>query len=155
MNCPHCHGKNVQRLAMVHAAGTTRVEASHRGHHGLNPEVTIETSGYQQSTLASYAAPPTGKSLLSPFILIAVGGTIMYDALKLRNTFFGIDWSKFWISVSLAGAGIVLIAWRLRYNAAQRQRYRSWSKSWLCYSCGTEFDPSQFTNSGQHEHKLQ
>lgn len=143
MNCPHCHGQNVQRLAMVHAAGTTRTEASHRGQQGYSPGIIIETSGYEQSMLASSVAPPTGKSLLSPLILMAVGAIILYDALKLRHTFFGVDWSKLWISISLIGVGAILVLLRWRHNAVQSEHYRSWLRTWLCHSCGAKFDPSQ------------
>lgn len=142
MICPHCHGENVQRLAVIHAAGTTLLGASHHVQDGFGPGATIETSGYRQSLLASSAAPPAGKSLLSPLVLVAVGAIIMYDALKLRHTFFGVDWSKFWISASLIGVGVILVLLRWRYNVVQSQHYRAWSRSWLCHSCGTKFERS-------------
>lgn len=142
MICPHCYGENVQRLAMVHAAGTTQLGASHHVREGVGPGATVETSGYRQTLLASGAAPPTGKSLLSPLVLVVVGAIIMYDALKLRYTFFGVDWTKFWISAALIGVGVTLAVVRWRYNVGQSERYRAWSRSWLCHSCGTKFDPS-------------
>ncbi len=66
----------------------------------------------------------------------------MYDALKLRHTFFGVDWGKFWISASLIGVGVILVVLRWRYNVVQSEYHRAWLRSWLCHSCGTKFEPT-------------
>ena len=35
--------------------------------------------------------------MLGPVILTGVGAIILYDGLKLMNTFWGVDWSRFFI----------------------------------------------------------
>ncbi len=139
MDCPQCHGQNVQRLAVIHAGGTTRIQTTHQAKDAIGRGAYIETTGYQQSALASTVAPPTGKSLLSPLILMVIGGIIMYDALKLRQS-WGVDWSKFWLSLAILGVGVLMGVARWNYNVAQSRRHRVWARSWFCHSCGTVFE---------------
>lgn len=140
--CPHCHGQNVQLLSVIHAAGTSRIKTTHQVQSGVGPSVTVETTGKHQTDLAASVSPPPGKRLLGPVVLTIVGSIILYDGLKLMNTWWGVDWTRFFIGVAFIAIGVIGFVRHWRFNVAQYDKLEVWRRSWLCHACGTRFEPS-------------
>lgn len=141
ISCPHCHGQNVQLLSLIHAAGTSQIRATHQAQSGLGHNVTVETTGRHQTHLAASVSPPPGKRLLGPVILAGVGSIILYDGLKLMNTSWGVDWSRFFIGVAFIAIGVIGFVRHWRFNVAQYDKLEAWRRTWLCHACGTRFEP--------------
>lgn len=136
--CPHCHGQSVQLLSVIHAAGTSYIQATHEAHSGVGPRVIVETTGRQQTNLAASVAPPGAKRLLGPVILAGVGAIILYDGLKLS---WEVDWSRFFIGVTFITIGVIGFVRHWRHNVKQYDEYEEWRRTWLCHACNTRFQP--------------
>ncbi|AZC18677.1 hypothetical protein C4K40_3289 [Pseudomonas sp. CMR5c] len=141
--CPQCQGQNVQLLSVIHAAGTSHIQATHQAQSqsGFGPSVTVETTGRHQTDLAASAGPPPGKRLLGPVILTGVGAIILYDGLKLMNTFWGVDWTRFFMGVILITVGVIGFVRHWKFNVAQYDKLEEWRRTWMCHACGTRFQP--------------
>ncbi len=141
--CPQCQGQNVQLLSIIHAAGTSHIQATHQAQSqsGFGPSVTVETSGRHQTNLAASVGPPPGKRLLGPVILTGVGAIILYDGLKLMNTFWGVDWSRFFIGAIFITVGVIGFVRHWKFNVAQYDKLEEWRRTWMCHACGTRFIP--------------
>lgn len=138
--CPHCQGQNVQLLSVIHAAGTTRIQTTHKAYSGHGP-VTVETTGRHQTDLAASVGPPPGKRLLGPVIMTGVGAIILYDGLKLINTYWGVDWTRFFIGATLVTVGVIGFVRHWKFNVAQYDKLEEWRRTWLCHACGSRFQP--------------
>lgn len=138
--CPQCQGQNVQLLSVIHAAGTSHIQATHQAQSqsGFGPSVTVETTGRHQAHLAASVAPPGAKRLLGPVILTGVGAIILYDGLKLS---WEVDWTRFFIGVTFIAIGVIGFVRHCRYNIKQYDEYEEWRRTWLCHACGTRFQP--------------
>lgn len=140
--CPHCQGQNVQLLSVIYAAGTSQIRSTHQAQSGMGPSVTVQTTGRHQTDLAASVSPPSGKRLLGPVILAGVGSIILYDGMKLMNTYWGIDWSRFFIGVAFIAVGVIGFVRHWKFNVAQYDKLEEWRRTWLCHACGTRFQPS-------------
>nr|NLU60426.1 hypothetical protein [Pseudomonas sp. BIGb0427] len=127
--CPQCQGQQVQLLSVIHAAGTSRIHTTHQAQSGIGPRVTVETIGRHQTDLAASVGPPPGKRLLGPVILTGVGAIILYDGLKLMNSYWGVDWSRFFIGVTFIAIGVIGFVRHWKFNVAQYDKLEEWRRT--------------------------
>lgn len=81
--------------------------------------MTVETTGWHQTHLAASVGPSLGKRLLGPVILTGVGAITLYDGLKLMNTLWGVDWTRFFMGSILITVGVIGFVRHWKFNVAQ------------------------------------
>ena len=83
MQCPNCGSTNIQPMAVVHAAGTQHVHATHTAITSDGQFVQGSSQGTQSTVLAQHCAPPAPPSPL-PFLgAYGIGGIVIYMSMTV------------------------------------------------------------------------
>lgn len=133
MQCTKCNSENTQRLEVVFDHGTQNISTtSHSAGAGVGGAfgvggVRTSTSGTQQSTLASKAAPPAKQKFTWAIVMAIVGFFFLNGGMEAK--IFG--------AILIAVGGFVTYA-AIQFNSQKWPRlYQYWKESWLCNKCGT------------------
>lgn len=139
MQCPTCNSENVQKLQIIHEAGTQKIQTTSR-HSGAGFSArsglmggggTTSTSGQAQSIAARKAAPPAKKS----YKLTVIIGILALLAFMSFGHGAGLA-----IGVILLAIAILLGYRAYQYNAGPwQERYGVWTRSWQCNKCGNVY----------------
>lgn len=131
------------------------------------------SAGIQQSALSQRIAPPPKKYPSLPIYPDWRGEKIlvfgMLFAVFGAPFVWWFEWAGYWITVG-ASLGVMVFGWLLRFTMssdevrkraegcklaeAERQRileahamsddpFETWSRSFMCFRCGTQFDPTR------------
>jgi hypothetical protein len=140
MNCPSCHGSQVQRLQVVYESGVTEVSATHHDFGGGGMVgVPIHTRGVRQTHTATRVAPPQRHSAAPAGWAFVIGGFLLYDAFRTR--YFGpIERYELVLGIVALVIGWFMAKAYARMNREVAQQYDLWLRSWYCHQCGTVFN---------------
>lgn len=138
MNCPCCHGSQVQRLQVVYESGVTEISAQHDLRSVGVVGASIRTQGVQLTQTAMRVAPPQRHSAAAAGWALVIGAVLLYDAFRTR--YFGpTERNELLLGIGALVAGWFIAKAYARMNREVAQQYQLWLRSWYCHQCGAVF----------------
>jgi hypothetical protein len=157
--CPSCNGNGTKSLAMAHATGTSRINASYAGFYDA-----AAINGISQTEIAARVAPFTKQKTFDHlFFAVTLIPFIAISIFLFLGSYgcFGLDlhpdsaWMMFGWGIVLFAASWGGFVWSLfkfwknrQYNQNDLPSLQTeWKASWICNQCGCIFKPKQEYNA--------